>query len=484
MFSFFKKISFRIALVSTMGGMLCGYMTAIMAGVLPIVRDEWALSSAQQEWIMAIALLGAVGGAFASNRLSVPWGHKNLLLLAAFLYITGILCCIFSHDIISLILSRAITGTAIGLSSYTLPQYGGEIAPVRNQSIFIGLHQLMITIGILISYLTALLLVSYSHHWHWMFLTGLIPAFLLAAGVMMLPKTPKYLIQKGRFLQARSVLAKIESPEKVEMIMDILRHQAESEKHYQSRWRDIFSSGILKILLVSIALMFVQQACGINIFIYYAPVLYEIAGFQSLEPELAASVILGTVNVIFTIIALNLVEQMSRKTLYVIGLALMTLFLFALGIIFMNYVKAGPALKWMVFASSLGFVMFFAVSIGPLSWLMASEILPLNIRNVGMGLSLTCNWIFNFLVVFTFYKISKVFSLPGNEFIIQQGNKGIIDIFFNPSINFFLYGLICLGALVWGYFFLPETKGMSYFEIEDYWNKKFGRKSQKTFIYT
>jgi MFS transporter, SP family, galactose:H+ symporter len=473
-----RKLLFRTALASSMGGLLSGFMTAVIAGVLPLIRDEWNLSSNQQEWMTSVALLGAVLGAFAASRLTVPFGRKNIVLLSAILFFTGTISCFISHDILMLIMSRALVGIAIGLSSFSLPLYITEISPSRNHSSLITLNQLMITIGILFAYVNSLLLLPFEHNWRWMMLIGIIPSALLFFSMTILPKTPKYLIHKGRFMQARSSLSRIEEPEKIEMIMDIMKNEIESEKYYQTRWRDIFHRKYLRVLMISISIMFVQQCTGINIFIYFSPIIFEISGFHSINAEIAATVAIGIINVLFTIISINLVENFARKPLYFTGLIGMTVMLMTLGFSFLFYNDLGSYLKWIVFGCSIGFVMFFSVSMGPIGWLMSSEVLPNRSRNVGMSITILFNWLFNFLIIFSFFKISKTFAPAGHEFIIQESNKGIVDIFFNPAVNFLLYGLFGIAGILLGYYVLPETKGMSYLDIDDYWNTRFENKKR------
>ncbi len=475
-FNYRPGLVFKIALVAAIGGLMNGFMTAVIAGMLPILRDEWSLSSNQQEWIVAVAILGAVFGAFISAR-TVNWlGRRKTILAASVIFAVSSVLCAVVNSLPWLYVSRCLIGIAVGMSSFTIPLYITEISPNRNRTALITLNQLMITIGILFAYVNSLTLLDTEHAWRWMALVGLIPSILLFTGMIFLPGTPKSLILRGRYSQARAALLKIEEPEKVEMMMDMIKEEVEAERTMTTRWRDVLKSKYVPITAISIAVMFIQQCTGVNIFIYYSPMLFEISGFHSLQAELAGAVAIGVTNVLFTVISITLIERFKRKSLYLFGLAGMTVALMTLSFAFNYYSGLGVYLKWIVLGSSLLYVIFFSISIGPLAWLICTEIFPTHMRSVGMSISIMFNWILNLIVIFTFFKVSMVFSPAGNEFIIQQSNRGITDIFFNPGINFFIYGLLAVGGMIMGYYLLPETKGMSDLDIDDFWERNLNKK--------
>ncbi len=453
-------------------------MTSLIAGILPIMRDDWSLSSNQQELLVSSAIAGAFIGAFIGARTVNRIGRKNSILIAAIIFILSSISCSLSQGIINFSFCRFFIGISIGLSSITIPIYITEISPSRNRAALMTLHQLMITLGILFAYLNSLILLQYNDNWRWITFSGIIPSIILCIAMLFMPKTPKWLIMRGRYTAARSALLKIEENDQVETTMDLLKQEIETENTIQTRWRDMFRSSYLIIMIMSIVIMFIQQFTGINIIIYYSPILFELSGFKNLNAELTGTILIGLVNVFFTVVSISLLDYFGRKSLFLVGLSVMTVMLCSLGVIFYFYNTPGEYLKWIILILCMIYVIFFSVSLGPITWILAAELFPSRIKTIGMNISIMFNWLFNFCVVYSFFKMSKKFALVGHEYIIQESNKGIVDIYFNPAINFFIYSLFAIIGFLIVYFMIPETKGLTNLDIDEYWLRRFNKKAK------
>jgi MFS transporter, SP family, galactose:H+ symporter len=456
-----KKLVYFICAVAATGGLLFGFDTGVISGALLFIRDEWTLTSGQQEWLTSSVLLGAMLGAAFSGNLTDRLGRKTIIIIAAVIFSLGAIETSMAPNITWLIAGRIVIGLAIGIASYVVPLYISEISPARIRGALVSLNQLLITVGILVSYLTDMAFADTANGWRWMFLVGLFPALILFIGMFMLPETPRWLYFKGNQDKALKILSKIEDPALINGSVSKMEEDLQLEKKTKSTWSDLLKPKYRLILVIGIILMFVMQATGIGTIIYYAPLIFEISGFGSNEASIGITIYVGIVNVLFTIISISLIDRLGRKVLYNIGLGGMIVALVALGVVFCFQAFLGETLKWFAVGGLLVYVAFFAVSLGPIGWLMISEIYPLNIRGRAMSVSGLANWLSNGVVAFTFLKMSRLLTLPGKEVILNDGSRVS-----NPAGVFFVYAVIGISGLFFAYFFLPETKGKTLEQIE------------------
>ena len=242
-----------------------------------------------------------------------------------------------------------------------------------------------------------------------------------------------------------------------------MKEEIELEKKSRTSWREIFKPWVKTPLIIAVGIMFIQQFTGINTIIYYSPKIFLMSGFDGARAAILASVSVGVVTVLFTFLSLFLVDKLGRRKLYFIGLSGMTVTLIAIGVCFVLHTELGSAVKQYIIALVWIYCAFFCISLGPLGWLIISEVFPLKIRGIGTSFGSLSNWLFNGVVAFTFFKITKLFAIPGADIILN--NKR----FSNPAGAFWVYALVGIAGLIWGYFYIPETKGKSLEQIEEHW---------------
>ncbi|HLF35631.1 MAG TPA: sugar porter family MFS transporter [Cyclobacteriaceae bacterium] len=459
-----------IAAIASTGGLLFGFDTGVISGALPFLKQHFQLESGEQEWITTAALIGAVIGAVSSGRITDIFGRKKVIIVTSVIFALGALLTGAATTPTFLAIARVILGIAIGISSFTVPLYIAEISPTKTRGALVSSFQLMITIGIVVSYFSDLAFADDANpeSWRWMFFVGVFPAIILFIGMIFLPETPRFLIGVGKEEQGRKVLSKVEEPALVELAISKIKEDIRLDKENKVEWTEVFKPWLRTALIIAVGIMFVQQFVGINTIIYYAPTVFIIAGFSGPKAAIAATVSVGVVNVLSTVLSMFLIDKLGRRKLYFIGVVGMAVALFALGIFFLMKDSLGDSLKFITVGSILVYIIFFAISLGPLGWLLISEIFPLKVRGVGMSIGSLSNWLFNAIVAFTFLKLAWLFTGPGME-ITQHGTDVPPDP--NPAGAFIVYGVVAIIGMVWGYYYIPETKGISLEEIEEHWRK-------------
>ena len=445
-----KTLVIVIAAIAATGGLLFGFDTGVISGAKQFFREFWELNDKQVEWITTAGLIGAIAGAAFSGKATDVLGRRIVILGAAVIFAVGALWTGWAGSPASLFAGRLFLGLAIGISSYAVPMYIAEISPAHQRGALVSSFQLLITVGILVSYLSDLGFADESNmeSWRPMFLVGVIPAFILLIGMIFLPETPRFLIGKGKEEKGRRILERLEKPELIESEIKKMKKEIEIDKKSASSLAALLKPGIRTALFIGIGIMFIQQFVGINTVIYYSPEIFQNAGFESKVAQIAASVSVGVVNVLFTIVSMIIIDKIGRRKLYFIGLTGIVIALIALGFTFKLQDSLGDSLKWVTVVLVLVYIIFFAISLGPLGWLIVAEIFPLKERGVGMSIGALSNWLFNAIVTFTFLSLIN---------------------WLKPEGAFWLYAGIGILGLVWGYYFIPETKGVTLEEIEEHW---------------
>jgi len=469
-----KALVVVIAAIASTGGLLFGFDTGVISGALPFLKDSWDLSTGDQELVTTAVLVGAVLGALGSGRITDIVGRKKVIIVTSLIFAAGSILTGAAPSMWFLAISRVILGVAIGISSFAVPLYISEISPVKARGALVSSFQLMITIGIVASYFSDLAFADESNpfSWRWMFYVGVFPAIILFIGMIFLPETPRYLIGKGNDVEGKRVLEKVEDPALVDSAIAKIKEEIALEQKSVG-FAELFSKTWRVPLMIAIGIMFVQQFVGINTVIYYAPTLFLIAGFEGARAAIAATVSVGIVNVLSTVVAMFLIDKIGRRKLYFIGLTGIMISLAALGLFFFMKDSLGENLRFVIVGTVLIYIVFFAISLGPLGWLIISEIFPLKIRGVGMSVGALSNWFFNGIVAFTFLKLAWLFTGEGMEItkkVVKEGQE-VIESDPNPAGAFLLYAVIAVIGILWGIKYIPETKGITLEKIEEHWRE-------------
>lgn len=435
-----------VSWISALAGLLFGYDTGVISGAILFVKTDFSLSDFQEEVVVSAVLVGAVIGAIFGGKLADRFGRRSVLIQVAILFIIGAIGTALAPTTTWLAIGRVVVGIAIGVASFTAPLYISEVSPPQVRGKLVSLNQLMITIGIVVSYLADYGL-SGARAWRWMFGVAAVPALILVIGLIFVPESPRWLMSRGLTERAREILKRIRQSSSVDAEL------AEIEQSLQKQeggLREIFSAAVRPALVVGIGLAIFQQFTGINTVIYYAPTIFQFAGFPSASVAILATAGVGVVNVALTIVALRLLDRAGRRPLLLYGLIGMILSLAILGFAFLSP-SLSSAIAWIAVISLAVYVACFAIGLGPVFWLMISEIYPLRVRGQAMAVATVANWGANLLVALTF--LSLLHSL-------------------GRSWTFWLYGIIGVLAWVFVYKLVPETKGRTLEQLEEYWRTR------------
>lgn len=442
-----------ITVVASLGGLLFGFDMAVISGVLPFVEKQFDLTPFYEGWFVSSALVGCIIGVSFSGSLSDKIGRKKLLFLSAFLFLISAIGCSVISTLDWLIAARLLGGLGVGVASIVVPLYLSEIAPASIRGRLVTCYQLAITVGILLAYISNSLLLNYSvspstgglnqlvhlvfvkEVWRGMFSIGCIPAILFLIGLFFVPESPRWLIKKGRYQEGQDILKQINKGEGVST-ESVMTGTNEDNGSYKELW----APKMRKAMLLGILLPLFSQLSGINAIIYYGPSILHDAGI-ALENSFLGQVIFGAANLVFTFIAIWKVDQWGRRPLYLIGTIGAFVSLFITGFLFWQ----GLTLSIMLVVSVTVFLACFAFSIGPLKFVVATEIFPTRIRGKALGVSIMVMWVAD--------------TIMGQVTPIFLKHAG-------TPVTFLIFGSFCLIAFITVYKLLPETKGKSLEEIE------------------
>jgi SP family galactose:H+ symporter-like MFS transporter len=440
------------AAIAGLGGLLFGYDTGVIAGALLFIKPDFGLGSFESGMVVGAVPIGAVFGAAMSGRLSDGWGRREAILFASVVFAIGALGSAAAPNTAVLVGARVIVGIAIGVASAAAPVYISEVAPPEKRGQLVSFFQLAVTIGIVIAYLVGLAF-NNSGEWRWMLGLGAVPALALGIGMLEMPQSPRWLVMAGKDYIARATLARIRTGDE-EAITEELEEIKQSLEVEPGGWRDLLHPIVRAALFVGVGLAILQQITGINTVIYYAPTIVQFTGVNGSASAILAAVGVGVVNVGMTVVALRLLDRSGRRTLLMIGVSGMVVSLVALGAAFIGG-GGSTAASIIAIASLMTYVAAFAISLGPIFWLMNAEIYPLNVRSKAAGVGTMANWTFNFIVSLTFLVL-----------IDALGRSGA----------FWLYAGIGVVTLWFCWKFVPETKGKRLEDIEEIFRQRVARK--------
>ncbi|GAC1451841.1 MAG: sugar porter family MFS transporter [Ktedonobacterales bacterium] len=435
--------TYLIASVAALGGLLFGYDTGVISGAELFLKKDFHLTAGSEELAVSAVLIGAVIGAAIGGPL-VNWlGRKIALIIMAVIFGVCAIPTAIASDYGWVVAFRIFVGVAIGASSIAAPIYVAEMAPPNIRGRLVTFFQLAITIGIAVAFWVDLAFSAGGYGWRPMFGAALVPAVILGVGMLFLSDTPRWLASKGRWDQATAVATQTSGGEKAKDEIADIRKSLEAEEH--SSVRDLLRPGLRIALMVGVGLAIFQQFVGINTVIYYAPTIFQFAGYKTSNAAILATAIVGIDNVLSTVIAVVLLDRMGRRFFLLTGLVGIVLSLAAMGYIF----AIGPKQAGLfVLIALLVYIFSFAISMGPAFWLLSAEIFPNRLRGSGASIATAFEWGANLLVSITFLTLINVLG---------------------KSVTFWVYAVIGILAIAFTWFFVPETKGRRLEKIEQYW---------------
>ncbi len=441
-----------VCMVAALGGLLFGYDTGVINGAIGPLKVHFSLDAKWEGWATGCALVGCAVGAAVAGVLSDWLGRKKVLILSAILFFISAVGTALPKSITTFIVYRIIGGLGVGAASMSSPMYIAEISPARIRGRMVSVNQFAIVSGFLVVYFVNYFIAlqgdqiwNQQFGWRWMFGSEALPALLLLVLLFFVPESPRWLTKQKRSDEALEILTRVDGAQYAQSelleIKDAIAHESGSI-------RQLFQPGMKIVLVIGIVLAVLQQVTGINVFLYFGTEIFKKMGSET-NAALLQTVIVGAVNLSFTIIAIWTVDKVGRKPLMMIGSAGMGLSLLGMGIMAF-YQKTD---LW-VLLFILGYIACFALSVGPVTWVILSEIFPTRIRGRAMAIATVCLWVANYVVSQTFPMMDE------NSWLLDK---------FHHAFPFWVYGIFCVVLVTFVRRFVPETKGRTLEEIEKHW---------------
>nr|WP_121270905.1 sugar porter family MFS transporter [Pedobacter schmidteae] len=454
-----KPYVILICATAGLGGFLFGFDTAVISGAVNFLRTQFRLSPAMEGWVMSSALLGCVAGAALAGYLSDKYGRKKILLMSAFLFIISSVGCMVAGSPGFLVVARIVGGIGVGFAAMVAPMFIAELSPANLRGRLVSVYQLAITLGILCSYLSNTFLLQYaSLHalengsganfylvkeiWRGMLGSNMIPSALFLFCLLLIPESPRWLIKENRTNEAYKILERISGPTEADIELSDLTNTITKEK---GSFRQLLDPKMRIALIIGLVLPFFCQLSGITTVMYYAPAIFEKAGFQS-GSAMGSAAVIGFFNMIFTFVAIFKIDKWGRKPLLVWGFMGLSLVLLLIGWLF--HTDSGSSL---LLGSFIFYIAIFAATLGPGVWVVLAEIYPTKIRGRAMSLGTLSLFL-------------------GSTFVTQT--YPILRESLGIGMTFILYGVALLPAALIVKKLVPETKGKSLEDIERYWEEK------------
>jgi SP family arabinose:H+ symporter-like MFS transporter len=441
------KFIYQCTLVAAIGGLLFGYDTAVVAGAIGFIEEKYKLGPAMTGWAASCALIGCMIGAMVAGALSDKLGRRKVLMISAWAFAISSAGILVPMSLTSFIIFRMIGGIGIGIASILSPMYISEIAPASIRGRLISIYQLGIVIGILLIYFVNAAIAGLHDHswnvetgWRWMFGSGLLPSFFFILLLLRAPESPRWLAAQNKWSAAEEILRKVNGDNKAKEEMEAIR---QSLNQQQGSLKELLRPGLRTALIVGIFLSIFSQVTGINVIMYYAPEIFKASGDGS-SSALTQTVWVGAINTLMTLVAIRYVDQLGRKKLLLIGSLGMAICLALVGAAFYQQVTTG----YWVLAGILLYISFFAISLGPLTFVVVAEIFPNHIRGRAMGVAIFFLWL-------SVYIVSQTFPM-----LLQA---------IGSAYTFWIYMVMSVLAFLFIWRMVPETKGKSLEEIQDLW---------------
>jgi MFS transporter, SP family, galactose:H+ symporter len=448
-----KKYVYFIGTIAALAGLLFGIDIGVVAGIQPYLKSEWGLTTSQIELSISSILIGAVLGAIISGPLNRIFGRKPLLAFSALIFVIGSLGSAFAGNYETLIYVRIFLGLALGIATFTAPLYLSEIAPKEIRGMMVSTYQLMITIGIVVAYISDLYfvhlnninIISDAAAWRWMLGVVAIPSAFMLFIVIYIPRSPRWVAIKGNNAEALKILKKLYCTDTADKEMKVISQTVNNSGKISTLLKN---KKFIGVLILGIALQLIQQFSGMNAILYYAPTMFTSAGFNH-TGAMQITILIGIVNVLSTLVAVKFIDIIGRKKLLQIGSCILIISTLFLAILFNNHMETYQAVIAIILIFL--FIFGFAISYGPVIWTLCAEIFPIQGRELGITCSTAANWIGNTLVAS--YSLTIMHSIGTNMFYLMLMCFAII--------SFFVFKYL-----------IPETNGITLEEIEQqFWEE-------------
>jgi len=441
---------YRCTFVAAIGGFLFGYDTAVIAGAIGFIQQKYQLTPAMMGWIASCALIGCVIGAMFGGIMSDWIGRRKVLVISGLLFAISSIGITIPLDLHYFVFFRLVGGIGIGIASMVVSMYISEIAPPVIRGRLISINQLGIVTGILIIYFVNSYIASLHNEswtidigWRYMFGSGIIPSVIFILLLFSVPESPRWLAQKSCWPEAAMVLNKLNIPVDAAAELEAIKISVNGAT---GTFSDLWKPRSRIVTFIGITLAFFSQITGINAIMYYAPEIFKATG-DGVRSALLQTIMIGIVNIISTIVAILYVDKLGRKAMLMIGSAGMAIFLALIGVFFyMNMTKG----YWVVL-SILGYITFFGISLGPLTFVVVAEIFPTRVRAKAISVAIVTLWLSTFAVSLAFPVFLK---------------------FFGGAFTFWLFTGFSVLSFLFIWKIVPETKGKTLEEIEQYWSKR------------
>jgi sugar porter (SP) family MFS transporter len=438
------KVNFKylltISLVTALGGLLFGFDISVISGTIPFLQEVFNLNEAMKGWVVSSALIGCIIGASFAGRLGDKFGRKKVLLVTSFLFAVSAIGSGVANSIPTFVLYRIIGGLAVGGASVLAPMYIAEVSPAHVRGRMVSINQLTIVIGISLAYFSNYFLLQIGENaWRWMFAAGALPALFFFFALFIVPESPRWLVARNRENDAKQVLTKVAGTDFANFeLSEIKASLVGNEK--RGTLKQLFKKKYSFILFLGIFLAVFQQWSGINVIFFYAPDIFAKANL-GVDAALFQTTLIGLMNIVFTILAMRVIDKIGRKLLMLIGAAGMAICYIVIGFLF----STGRTEDWMLLTFIIITPAFFAFGLGPTVWVVLSEIFPNKIRGAAMSVATFSLWVACYLLTLTFPVFVELF---------------------NASNTFWLYAVICIIGFLVILKYLPETKGISLEQLE------------------
>jgi sugar porter (SP) family MFS transporter len=432
--------AYWLSVTAALAGLLFGFDTAVINGAVVFLRQEFGLSEVGTGAAVSSLLLGCVIGAASGGALSDALGRKKVLLISSVLFAVSTIGAAIPSSFREFLIARFVQGVAIGVASVTAPLYIAEVSPARIRGKLVTFQQLAIVVGILCAYVVNWALADIGHsNWRWMIASAALPSFIFLLCLLLVPESPRWLIQRGRKQEAFAVIVRLEGAEAAESTMQEI---ATAIEHESGTFRQLLAPGFRRNLAIASLLAILTQFTGINTIIYYGSViLTEQIANKDTTGALLANVTIGTINLFGTIAALFILDRVGRKPPLLFSAAGTALSMAALAIA----MTVAPSNRILVVLPILTYIAFFAVGLGPGAWVLMSELFPTRVRGRAMSVATVSLWVACLIVSFTFLPLVSWITAPG---------------------AFWMYAGLCTITFLFVWRTLPETKGKTLEEIE------------------